>query len=108
VAECIQVTTTLPDEDVAQSIATQLVEERLAACAQVSGPLSSTYRWRGSLERDAEWYCHFKTTTDRLAALQTRIRELHPYDIPEIIAMPILGGDPDYLRWIKETVSGDQ
>jgi periplasmic divalent cation tolerance protein len=107
-AQCIQVTTTLPDEEAAQSIATQVVEERLAACAQVSGPLSSTYRWRGSIERDAEWYCHLKTTTACLPALQRRIRELHPYDVPEIIALPILGGDPDYLKWIDETVSGNQ
>jgi periplasmic divalent cation tolerance protein len=107
-AQCIQVTTTLPNERLAQTVAAQIVEERLAACAQVSGPLSSTYYWRGSIEHDAEWYCHFKTTAARLHALQSRIRELHPYDVPEIIALPILGGDPDYLRWVEETVSQDQ
>ncbi len=103
-SDCVQVTTTLPDERGAQTMATCMVEERLAACAQVSGPVSSTYRWRGEIEQESEWYCHFKTTAASLPALQSRIRELHPYDLPEIIAVPILSGDPDYLKWIEETV----
>jgi periplasmic divalent cation tolerance protein len=85
-------------------VAATLVEERLAACAQVLGPVSSTYRWEERVERAAEWYCHLKTTLAMLPALQRRIRELHPYEVPEIIAVPILRGDPDYLRWIQEAV----
>jgi periplasmic divalent cation tolerance protein len=104
-ADCVQVTTTLPHEQAAQNLAVRLVEERLAACAQVSGPVSSTYRWQGEIERDAEWYCHIKTTAARMVQLQARILELHPYEIPEIIAVPILDGNPDYLRWIEESVS---
>ena len=106
--ECVQVTTTLPDEAAAQRIATCVVEERLAACAQVLGPLSSTYRWEGKVEQALEWYCHVKTTTDRVAALQKRIRELHPYDVPEIIVVPIVGGEAGYLRWIEETVNEER
>ncbi len=106
--DCVQVSTTLPEEEEARRIAGLLVEERLAACAQVSGPVSSTYRWRGEVERAAEWYCHIKTTASRLPALQARIRDLHPYEVPEIIAVPILQGDPDYLRWIAESVSKKQ
>jgi periplasmic divalent cation tolerance protein len=79
-----------------------VVEERLAACAQVLGPLSSVYRWKGNVERSSEWYCHLKTTLARWPALQARMRELHPYEIPEIIAVPILEGDAAYLRWIQE------
>lgn len=100
----LQVTTTLPDEETAQRVATRLVEERLAACAQVQGPISSTYYWQGAIEQGREWYCHLKTTTARLAALQKRLRELHPYQVPEIIAVPIIEGNTDYLRWIDESI----
>lgn len=104
-ADCVQVTTTLPDEEAAQRIAAQLVEERLAACAQVVGPVSSIYRWRGEVERAREWYCHLKTSAARLPELQRRLHALHPYEVPEIIAVPIVQGDADYLRWIEEAVS---
>lgn len=103
-ADCCQVTTTLPDQAAAERVAACVVEARLAACAQVLGPVSSTYRWHGVVERTTEWYCQLKTTTDRAEALQARIRELHPYEVPEIVAVPILQGNPDYLRWIEESV----
>jgi periplasmic divalent cation tolerance protein len=104
VTECCQVTTALPDQAAAERLAAVVVEERLAACAQVHGPISSTYRWEGKIERATEWYCHLKTTAGRLPALQARIAELHPYDVPEIIAVPILDGNPDYLSWVEQTV----
>jgi periplasmic divalent cation tolerance protein len=104
VTGCCQVTTTLPNQGAADELAARVVEERLAACAQVLGPLSSIYRWQGKVEQASEWYCHIKTTLERLPALRTRIRELHPYEVPEIIAVPILQGDADYLEWIQETV----
>ena len=103
-AVCFQVTTTLPDEAAANQIAARLVEERLAACAQVLGPVSSTYRWKGRTEQAAEWYCNLKTTKTRLPALQKRIRELHPYEVPEIVAIQIQDGDADYLRWIEAEI----
>ena len=103
-AACFQVTTTLPAEAAANQIGARLVEERLAACAQVLGPVSSTYRWKGRTEQAAEWYCNLKTTKTRLSALQTRIRELHPYEVPEIVAVQIQDGDADYLRWIEAEV----
>ena len=80
------------------------MEERLAACAQVVGPISSTYRWKGRIEQATEWYCNLKTTKTRLTALTARIRELHPYDLPEIIAIRIQDGDEEYLRWIGAEV----
>jgi periplasmic divalent cation tolerance protein len=104
VTGCCQVTTTWPDQKAADRAATTLVTERLAACAQVQGPLQSTYAWKGGQEQGQEWYCHLKTTTARLRALQQRIRELHPYEVPEIIAVPIVGGDEDYLRWVRSEV----
>jgi periplasmic divalent cation tolerance protein len=101
-----QITTTLPDRPSADRIATVLVEERWAACAQVTGPIESTYWWAGELARATEWYCHFKTSGARAAGLRERLRELHPYDTPEIIAVPIVDGDPAYLRWIEASVAG--
>ena len=101
---CCQVTTTLPDQAAAERVAAALVEERLAACAQVSGPVSSRYWWQDRVETATEWYCHLKTTVARVPDLQARIQQLHPYDVPEIIAVPILQGNPDYLKWIQEAV----
>ena len=75
------------------------------ACAQITGPVSSTYRWQGAVETAPEWYCHLKTVRGRLPALQARVRELHPYEVPEIIAIPIVDGDEAYLRWIEDSVS---
>ena len=100
-----QVTTTWPDRASAEDLAARAVQERLAACAQVSGPLTSTYRWQGQVEQVTEWYCHLKTTLDRLPALEARIRQLHPYEVPEVIAVPIVQGNPAYLDWIRDSVA---
>lgn len=104
-SECRQVTTTLPDRESANRLGGRLVEERLAACAQVVGPVSSVYRWQGEVETAAEWYCHLKTTAARVPALMSRIRELHPYETPEIIALPVAEADPAYLKWINDSVA---
>jgi len=103
---CCQVTTTFPDETGARRAAATLVAERLAACAQVTGPLESTYRWEGQIEIATEWYVHLKTTTARTPDLRSRLREIHPYDTPEIIVLPIIDGDAAYLRWIEVSVAG--
>jgi periplasmic divalent cation tolerance protein len=104
VTPCCQVTTTFPDQALAEQVAQRLVAERLAACVQVQGPIASTYRWQGGVESASEWYCHIKTTVPRLPDLRARLRELHPYQVAEIIAVPILDGDPAYLQWIEESV----
>jgi len=104
VSGCCQVTTTLPDQAIAERLGTILVQERLAACAQVVGPISSTYRWQGRVEHSAEWYCHLKTTRARLPAIERRLRELHPYELPELVAVPLIDGAQRYLRWIEESV----
>jgi periplasmic divalent cation tolerance protein len=101
---CVQVSTTLPDENTAQRVGRSLVEERLAACAQVVGPVSSSYWWRGAVEQSREWYCYLKTTTSAFPALRQRLEELHPYDVPEIIAVPVVEGSSEYLRWIEESL----
>jgi periplasmic divalent cation tolerance protein len=105
-ADCVQVTVTAASKEEAERLAEDVVERRLAACAQVQGPIASTYRWEGRIEHAVEWYCHLKTTRARVAALELRVRELHSYRNPEIIALPIVTGSAEDLRWIaSETTS---
>jgi len=96
------VSTTLPTRAGAEDLARTVVAERLAACGQVSGPLASHYEWNGTLERAEEWAIQFKTTRARWPALRDRIRQLHPYDVPEIIATDIVAGHESYLQWVRE------
>ena len=95
------VTTTLPTEEAAEILATQLVEEKLAACVQISGPIESTYLWEGAIERAEEWYCHCKAPAEGRDALMARIKELHPYEIPEIIAVRADAVGAEYLAWAR-------
>jgi periplasmic divalent cation tolerance protein len=100
----LQVTTTTASREEAESIGRALVEERLAACAQVIGPLTSYYRWQGILKNAAEWYCILKTTSDLYAALETRIKSLHSYTTPEILAVPLGKSSREYSNWVAESV----
>lgn len=102
----LQVTTTASSEDEAGRIAGELVERRLAACAQVVGPISSAYRWKGAVEREREWMCVAKTTAARYPELEAAIRELHSYEEPEIVAVEIVAGSRGYLDWVEESVGG--
>jgi periplasmic divalent cation tolerance protein len=99
------VTTTLATEAEALAMAEALVTERLAACVHVAGPVNSTYRWQGQVERSTEWTCQAKTSPARGDALMARIRALHGYEVPEIVAMPAIALDPDYLRWLAESTT---
>lgn len=99
---CCQVTTAVEPEAAAEELAAAIVAERLAACAQIVGPVRSIYRWEGDVRRAREWLVVAKTTDARLAELTDRIRALHRYDIPEIVAVPITAGNPAYLRWITQ------
>jgi periplasmic divalent cation tolerance protein len=103
--ELVQVVTTLDSAAAAQSLADTLVSERLAACVQVSGPVASTYRWKGAVERAAEWVCTAKTTRSRAEALVARLRGLHPYQQPEIVLTPVLDADPGYAAWVERETS---
>jgi periplasmic divalent cation tolerance protein len=100
----VQVTTTCGSREEADRLAGALVEERLAACAQVTGPVGSRYRWKGVVEQAEEWTCQLKTTQRRLPALLARIKVLHSYETPEILATSIDDGDPAYLTWVEEQV----
>lgn len=98
--QTLLVLTNLPDQASAQALATALVEERLAACVNLLAPCRSIYRWQGAIEDATEIPLLIKTTAQRYAALEAAIRARHPYELPEIIAVPIAHGLPDYLNWV--------
>ena len=94
-----------PDE--AETIARILVDEKLAACCNVVNPIISIYRWQGKVHRDQEVLLIAKSTAARFERLKTRVKELHSYDVPEVISLPITDGLPEYLHWI-ETETGEE
>jgi periplasmic divalent cation tolerance protein len=98
---------TCPDADTAQRLARTLVEERLAACASVLPGLVSTYRWQGQVEQAAEVQLLAKTTADRREALMARLADLHPYELPEILAVETAAGLPAYLDWVAAETRAD-
>ncbi|MDR0736876.1 MAG: divalent-cation tolerance protein CutA [Zoogloeaceae bacterium] len=101
-ADTLLVITTFPDMKSAERMARALVEQGLAACVNVLPACRSVYRWQGKVETAAEIPLFIKTTRPRYAALEARIRALHPYELPEIIALPLTVGLPAYLEWIKK------
>lgn len=103
--EYVIVLTTLPADADAAGFGRTLVEERLAACVNVLPVMESVFRWEGKVERDAERQVILKTSRDRTAALWDRIRELHPYEVPEFVVLPILDGSDAYLRWLGDSTA---
>ena len=99
----VVVLVTAPTADEAARIGRALVEERLAACANVVGPIRSIYRWQGAIEDAAEHLVLLKARAADVDALATRVRALHSYDVPEVIALPIRGGSGAYLAWLAES-----
>jgi periplasmic divalent cation tolerance protein len=98
--DAIQVVTTTGSQQEAEKISQALVTRRLAACVQVAGPITSTYHWQGKLETSQEWLCVIKSLQSHYAALEAAIRELHSYDVPEILAFEVARGHRDYLDWL--------
>ena len=96
---------TFPDADTAARVARTLVDERLAACVNLIPMVRSIYRWEGKICDEAETLAVIKTTAERYAALAAKIAELHPYQVPEIIALPLADGHPPYLAWLAEQVT---
>lgn len=88
----------------ARKIASTIVEERFAACVQLLGPMESVYRWQGAVESSEEILMLFKTTQEQFPGLEKRVAELHSYDTPEIIAVPVVGVAGKYLAWLRETL----
>jgi len=102
--DAIQVLTTTARQEDAQRIAQTLVEGRLAACVQILGPITSTYRWQGAMETSQEWLCLIKSRRDVYDALEEAIRRVHPYEVPEILALPVVAGSASYLAWLAGEV----
>lgn len=96
---CMVVTTT-DSAEAAEQLARGVVEARLAACAQIVGPMTSIYRWEGAVQTEQEWQLWIKTTTVRLHALTAHLQANHSYAVPEVVALPITGGSLPYLQWV--------
>jgi len=101
----IQVMTTTETREQAQTIARYLVEEKLAACVQITDVVESTYRWKGNVECSREYLCLIKTREDLFPKIEAAIKKLHSYETPEIIAVPIVKGSKEYLKWLEDTLA---
>jgi periplasmic divalent cation tolerance protein len=99
--EYIQVSTTTGKKQDAEKIALTLVERKIAACVQIVGPITSIYRWKGTIETAEEWQCLIKSREDLYTEIEKAIQSIHPYEVPEIIVMSIISGSSDYLEWLR-------
>lgn len=105
--DCVLVTTATDSEESARTLADSSVRARLASSAQVAGPVQARYWWRGAVRTAQEWNVLLRTTRDTFDALSRHIKGTHPYELPEVIAVPIIAGTPEYLTWIsEETTAG--
>ncbi len=103
----IQVFITVNDREKAREIAEALIEKRLAGCVQISGPVNSMYRWQGRIMEDQEWLLIVKSDRKHFIELENEVKRIHPYEVPEILALPVKDGNSSYLKWLKgELVSG--
>ena len=102
--DCCVVFVTAPDQDQARNIADAVLNARLAACVNIVPQLRSLYWWEGKIQDDTEVLCIMKTTRDKFAALAEAVRAAHSYEVPEIIALPIVDGHEPYMKWIHENV----
>jgi periplasmic divalent cation tolerance protein len=103
--EYIQVITALETKEDARTVANEVVGKRLAACAQIIGPITSTYWWEGIVEESEEWLLVMKTQKGLYEELEKAIKNMHFYEVPEILAMPVVAGNPDYLSWLDKEVN---
>jgi periplasmic divalent cation tolerance protein len=99
---CITCITTFPDPEKARSVAQEAIERRLVVCANLISGMESIYRWNGKIEKTKEVLVLFKTTEEKYSELETYLKEAHPYEVPEIVALPIKYGLQSYLSWIQE------
>ena len=103
-AGCLQVVTMIDTKEHAAAIGMKLLENRIAACVQTEGPISSSYWWKNKIETSEEWRCIIKTTAKKYDEVERTIRSLHPYEEPEIIGQPITAGSVTYLKWIEDSL----
>jgi len=105
-SEAVLVLTTVPSAELGEQIGHELVSAGLAACVNVLPPMVSIYRWKGAVQRDVECQVIIKTARARVDEVYLRVSELHPYDLPEFLVVPIEGGDPAYLAWVAAESAG--
>ncbi len=98
----IQILTAVKKRSDAEQIAMVLTTKRLSACTQIVGPITSIYRWKGKMQKTKEWLCIIKTKRTLYKDVERAIKNIHPYKIPEIIALPIVDGSKEYLAWLKK------
>ena len=103
----IQILTTTENKEDAEKIAKALTEKKLAGCVQIIGPITRIYWWKNNLEKSEEWLCLIKSEERLFDELEKVIKELHPYETPEIIAIPIIIGSKDYLNWLSNELKKD-
>lgn len=103
---CVLVLVTTGAAAEAERIATTLVNERLAACVNILNPIRSIYRWQGAISDEQEWLLLIKAQAEDFAALEARVKTLHSYQVPEIIALPIVAGSEAYLHWLRSETAG--
>ncbi len=108
VTEFIQVSGTVNSKEIANRIARKLLDERVTSCVQVLGPIHSNYWWKGKVDRAREWICLIKARTNDYSRIETSIKSVHPYDVPEILALPVLRGNTDFLNWIRKETTRKQ
>jgi len=99
--EFVQLTTTTESKEEAEKIAQTLVKRRLAGCVQIIGPITSIHRWKGKVEKADEWLCFIKTKKELYSNVEDAIKQIHKYETPEIIAIPITAGSKEYLEWLS-------
>ncbi len=104
----IQVLTTTESRDLAETIGRALVDQRLAACVQIVGPVTSIYRWQGKINTAQEWQCWAKTRRELYDRIEETIRRLHTYQVPEILAIAVAAGNTDYLAWLADETKKDK
>jgi periplasmic divalent cation tolerance protein len=98
---------TVPSRDVAEALTTTVVDERLAACGNIIPGITSIYRWQDAVQKDEELLIVFKTRQQTAARLMARVQELHPYEVPEAVALPVMAGLPPYLTWVAANAGTD-
>ena len=101
----LQVFTTTESKEEAEKIAREVVGKRLAACTQIVGPIKSIYRWKEKIEEEEEWLCIMKSLNDLYEQLEKAIKEIHSYEVPEILALPVVAGNQAYLEWLNKELT---
>ena len=106
--EYLQVMVSVESEEDGAKIADLLLEKRLAGCVQILGPMTSHYRWQGKIERGAEYLCIIKSRRDLYDQVEAAIKEVHPYEVPEIMALTVIDGSSEYLAWLDQQLEGKE